>query len=556
MVANLVEIFARVAARKANEPALVWRDRVWTYAELQHRYHRFARALARRGYGCRRERAELESWESGQDAVALYLHNGNEYLEAMMGALAARATAVNVNYRYVANELAYLLRNSAARVLVYHATFAPTVAKVRGDLPELELLVQVDDDSHEALLDEAIPYERFLDGETTEPLDLPRSADDLFVIYTGGTTGLPKGVLWRQEDIFFNLFGGHLPGFPRLDTDEALDAHVDMGIGGKIIVAMPFMHGAGVGACFNTWHRGGTVVLPDENRRLDPESYWSAVERHAVDSLMLIGDAFALPLAAALKRKSYDTSAVRIVTSTAAVLSATAKADLLAGLPEHVMVIESVGSTETGLTAMSTLVAADAARDTSYDARAGTVLLSADQSRILDPMKDCGEIGWTARTGELPLGYLGDEKKTRETFVTLAGARYAIAGDRARYDDDGKMVLLGRESQCVNTGGEKVYVEEVERVVKTHPAILDALVVGRPSDRWGQEVTAIVSLREGESAPTVDALRAHCAPHLAGYKLPRAIVVAPAIIPLANGKPDYAWAKEIARSCSPTAIRS
>ncbi|MGH7804295.1 MAG: AMP-binding protein, partial [Candidatus Binatia bacterium] len=528
----------------------VWRDRSWSYAELEERFWRFARALARRGVGCRRERAELEPWESGQDAVALYLHNGNEYLEAMLGALAARATAVNVNYRYVANELAYLLKNSAAKVLVFHATFAPTVAKVRAELPDLEVLVQVPDDTGEPLLDGAIAWDDFVRAESGAPLELPRSGDDLFVIYTGGTTGLPKGVLWRQEDIFFNLFGGHLPGFERLDTLEKLEAHVGMGIGGKIIVAMPFMHGAGLGACFNTWHRGGTVVLPDEKRRLDPESYWSAVERHGVDSLMLIGDAFALPLADALRRNRWDLSSVRIVTSTAAVLSATAKADLLAGLPEHVMVIESVGSTETGLTAMSTLLGADAARDTSYDMRAGTVLLSADQSRILDPAKDRGEIGWTARTGELPLGYLGDAAKTRETFITLDGARYAIAGDRARYDGEGKLVLLGRESTCVNTGGEKVYVEEVERVVKTHPAILDALVVGRPSERWGQEVTAVVSLREGEGAPTVDALRAHCAPHLAGYKLPRAIVVAPAIVPLANGKPDYAWAKEVARSCS------
>ena len=554
MIANLVEIYRHVSRQKADHPALLWGDRSWTYAELEDRFHRFARGLARRGVGCRRERAELEPWVSGQDAVALYLHNGNEYLEAMMGALAARATAVNVNYRYVASELAYLLNNSSARVLVYHSCFAPLVGKVRAELPNLELLIQVEDDSGNKLLDGAIAYEDFLAAESGAPLDLPYSADDLFIIYTGGTTGLPKGVLWRQEDIFYNLFGGHLPGFERLDTLEKLEAHVGMGIGGKIVVAMPLMHGAGVGSCLNTWHRGGTVVFPDESRRLDPDSYWSAVERHGVDSLMLIGDAFALPLAAALKRKKYDTSSVRVVTSTAAVLSASAKADLLAGLPEHVLVIESVGSTETGLTAMSTLLAADAARDTSYDARAGTVLLSADRTRILDPEADRDEIGWTARTGELPLGYLGDPEKTAETFVTIRGTRYAIAGDRARFDENGKHVLLGRESMCVNTGGEKVYVEEVERVVKTHPAILDALVVGRPSERWGQEVTAVVSLRDGQDAPTVEGLRAHCAPHLAGYKLPRAIVVAPAIVPLANGKPDYARAKELA--CSPTATRS
>ena len=546
MLTHLVSIFDLVAGIQPEHPAILWGDRSISYAELQARFRRFGSALRRRGFGCRVERDALESWESGQDHVALYLHNGNEYLEALLGSFAARSAAVNVNYRYVESELGYLLKNSASRALVYHATFAPIVAKVRGDLPELELLIQVADGSGRPLLDGAIDYQELLAAESPAPLDLEYSSDDLFIIYTGGTTGFPKGVLWRQEDIFFNLLGGHLPNFPRLDSEEALRSHVAMGIGGRLIVGMPFMHGAGVSAAFNTWHRGGTIVLPEESRRLDPHSYWEAVARHGVDSVMLIGDAFALPLIQALRERRHDVSSIRVVTSTAAVLSASVKAELVSLLPEGVLVIESVGSTEAGLQAMSTLMAADAGRPATYEMREGTVLLDPERRQVLDRESAGETIGWTARTGNLPLGYLGDRDKTVETFPMIGGVRYAIAGDRAHYDADGRLVLLGRESTCINTGGEKVYVEEVERIVKSHPAILDTLVVGRPSERWGQEVTAVVSLRPGKDEPTVEELRAHCAGQLAGYKLPRAIVVAPAIIHLANGKPDYAWAKQYA----------
>ncbi len=522
MLTHLVSIFDLVAGIQRDHPAILWGDRRISYGELQARFRRFAGALRRRGFGCRVERSALEPWESGQDHVALYLHNGNEYLEALLGSFAARCAAVNVNYRYVEAELGYLLRNSASRVLCYHATFAPIVSRVRGDLPGLELLIQVADASGEPLLDGAIDYRKLLAGESAAPLDLSYSSDDLFIIYTGGTTGFPKGVLWRQEDIFYNLLGG-----------------------------MPFMHGAGVSAAFNTWHRGGTIVLPEESRRLDPHSFWEAVARHGVDSVMLIGDAFALPLIQALRERRHDVSSVRVVTSTAAVLSASVKAELVSLLPEGVLVIESVGSTEAGLQAMSTLAAAEAGRPATYEMREGTVLLDPERRQVLDRASAGQTIGWTARAGNLPLGYLGDRDKTVETFPTIDGVRYAIAGDRAHYDAAGRLVLLGRESMCVNTGGEKVYVEEVERIVKSHPAIFDTLVVGRPSERWGQEVTAVVSLRPGKDEPTVEELRAHCSGQLAGYKLPRAIVVAPAIVHLANGKPDYAWAKQYATTRQP-----
>ncbi len=550
MIINLVTIFDTLSRTRPDHPALVWRERSYSFQELQGRFRRFARALARRGLGCQRPRSELAAWESGQDHVGVFLHNCPEYLETLMGSLTARAAAVNVNYRYVARELVYLLSNSRARALVYHGAFAPTVAEVRRELPDLELLVQVGDDSGEALLEGAIDFESFVGAESPDPLDLTHSPDDLFIIYTGGTTGLPKGVLWRQEDIFFNLFGGHLPGFPKLDSEQKLVEHLGSGPAGSTIVALPFMHGAGVSAAFNSWHRGGFIVLPDENRRLDPHDFWRTVERHRIDTLMLVGDAFALPLIPALRDRRYDVSSVRVLTSTGAVLSPSVKQELVSLLPESVMVVESVGSTESGFQAMSTLLGADAGRAAAFQPREGTVLLRPDKSGILEPTaagtNEDATLGWTARAGHLPLGYLGDREKTLETFREIGGVRYCIAGDRARYDEAGRILLLGRESMCINTGGEKVYVEEVEQVVKSHPAILDVLVIGRPSDRWGQEVTAVVSLRPGFATPTVEDLRGHCASRIAGYKTPRAIVVAPEIAYLPNGKPDYAWAKSYA----------
>ncbi|HJQ84176.1 MAG TPA: AMP-binding protein, partial [Candidatus Binatia bacterium] len=449
---------------------------------------------------------------------------------------------VNVNYRYKAEEIVYLLATGAARALVYHAAFAPLVAEVRRDVPALRHLVQIADDSGNALLPGAVDYEAWLSAESEEPLDLPYSADDLYIIFTGGTTGMPKGVLWRHEDVFFNGLGGHIPGFDRLDSDEKLLAHVNAGLGGRFLVAPPFMHGAGQWAAFNTFHRGGTVVLPDEAQRLDPHAVWRTVARERIDQMQIIGDAFAQPLIAALREGGYDVSSIRVVGSTAAVFSPSVKRELAALLPESTMFVESIGATEAGLQAMSWNAAAGPGGQSAYQLRDNSAVLSDDRTRFLEPGSD--DIGWIATRGHLPLGYLGDPEKTRQTFPTIDGVRYCVGGDRARFGPDGALVFLGRESACINTGGEKVFAEEVERVVKSHPAVADALVVGTPSARWGQQVTAVVSLAPGTSGLGVEELRAHCAPHLADYKLPKALVVAAAITRSPSGKPDYVWAKE------------
>jgi 3-oxocholest-4-en-26-oate---CoA ligase len=389
-----------------------------------------------------------------------------------------------------------------------------------------------------------VEYETWVAGASDALPDLPFSADDLYVLYTGGTTGLPKGVLWRHEDVFYNGLGGHLPGFSRLETDEQLRDHVNMGIGGRALICLPFMHGAGQWNVFNSFHRGGTVVLPDETRRLDPASVWRAVERHRCDAIMMTGDGVARPLLQGLRAGSYDVSSIRAVTSTAAVLSPAVRDELLAAFSDGLLLLESLGASEMGLQAMTNDTASGHRGLPAYPPRDGTVLLRSDRSGVLPPGTD--EVGWIAFTGHLPLGYLADPEKTRQTFPVVQGVRYSVGGDRGRWLPDGRLLFLGREAMCINTGGEKVFVEEVERVLKSHPAVDDALVVGTPSERWGQQVTAVVSLRSGAEAPTVEAIRAHCDPHLAGYKLPKAVVTAPEIVRSPSGKPDYAWAKQFA----------
>jgi fatty-acyl-CoA synthase len=542
MLANLAVLQELIARHVGEREALVWRDRVLTFADVTARSRRVGHALRRLGLGCRRERRELEPWESGQDHVAIYLYNGPEYVETMYGTWKARAAFVNVNYRYVADELRYVLEQSGTRVIVYHAAFAPLLDAVRGAVPSLRHLVQVADDSGNALLAGAIDYEEWLARESDAPLDLPYSPDDLYVIFTGGTTGMPKGVLWRHEDVFFNGLGGHVPGFERLDTEEKLIQHVQSGLGGRFLVGPPFMHGAGQWAFFNTYHRGGTTILPDEVRRLDAHSVWRTVERQRVDQMSIVGDAFAQPLLDALRNGKYDASTINVISSTAAVLSPSVKRELAALLPEHTMYIESIGATEAGLQAMSWNAASGPGGQSAYQLRDNSVVLSADRTAFLEP--GASEIGWIATKGHLPLGYLGDPERTRQTFPTIDGVRYCIGGDRARWGEDGQLVFLGRDSVCINTGGEKVFAEEVERVVKSHPAVYDALVVGVPSARWGQQVTAVVSLAPGSPTPTVEELRAHCAGQLADYKIPKAVVVATEIMRSPSGKPDYAWAKQ------------
>lgn len=541
MAFTLPAIHDGIARLVPDREAIVTPTRRLSWADFVRRSRQLAWVLHRAGLGCYRPRSELAPWESGQDHLGIYLYNCPEYLEAMAAAFRARLAPFNVNYRYVEKELLYLLQDARTKALVYHASFAPRLSRILPQLPDVRLLLQVDDGSGEALLPGALDYESALASAPDEPLPVTPDPDDLYIVYTGGTTGQPKGVLWRQEDIFFAALGGRMPGGAPVQSLEELLERVPYGAFMRILPAPPFMHGAGHWTAFMILHQGGTVVLPREVRHLDPDDIWQTVEREQVFSLSIVGDAFAIPLLEQLSRKTYDLSCLRVIGSGGALLSPSVKAQLLQRLP-HVTVVDGFGSSETG--AQGAAASANPSDvSTRFQMDPDTVLLDELRQRVLQPGER--EIGWIARRGYVPLGYLGDREKTERTYVTIDGVRYAVPGDRAQYADDGSIVVLGRDSVCINTGGEKVYAEEVEQVLKSHPAVYDVVVTGTPSERWGQQVTAVVSLRPGFTT-SAEELREFAAGQLARYKLPRAIVFVNEVVRSPTGKPDYRWAREVA----------
>jgi acyl-CoA synthetase (AMP-forming)/AMP-acid ligase II len=535
---NLADIHEAVSASSPDRECIVWRDRRFTYGQVTERTRRLANYLAGRGLGVRAERPSLSGWESGQSHLALYLYNSNEYLEGMLGAFKARVAPFNVNYRYVEEELLYLFRDAKAEAAIYHAALAPTLAKVLPQLPHLKVLLQVADESGHALLPGAVDYEEALASSSPDRPAAPLSPDDLYILYTGGTTGMPKGVLWRQSDIYFAALGGTRPGAGEHPDMESV---LSMAGGGpRMLPAPPFMHGAAHWAAFNTMNGGGTVVIQDDNKRLDPDDVWSLVEREKVQGLLIVGDAFARPLLDQLEKKSYDLSSLAMLISGGAVLNVKIKEEILEKIPD-VMILDGIGSSETGSQAANMSSKGMGASTGSFLPQPGNCVLSEDFATVLAPGSEA--MGWFAKAGRVPLGYLGDRAKTEKTFPVLGGVRYSVPGDRARHLASGLIEVLGRDSVTINSGGEKIFAEEVEQALKHHPAVYDAVVCGRPSERWGQEVVAVVALREGATA-SEESLLEECARHLARYKLPKAFVLRDSILRSPSGKADYRWARE------------
>ena len=532
-----------VAATIGDRELIIQGERRYTYAEILERSNRLAGYLHSRGLGCHTERSTLAGHEVGQDLLGLYAYNGNEFVEALLGSFAARVAPFNVNFRYVKSELQYLLADSGATALIYHAAFAPRLAEILPDLPQLRVLIQIADDSGNALLDGAVDYESIIESSSPTSL-VAHSPDDLYVLYTGGTTGMPKGVLWRQHDIFMTSFGGRniMTGETVGSTDEIV-ARVAAGPGTKVLILPPLIHGAAQWSVMTAITTGQTLVFPAVVDHLDAEDVVRTIEREKVMTVTVVGDAMARPLVAAIEKGIADVSSLAVVANGGALLTPYVKERLIEVLP-NAMVVDGVGSSETG-GQMSHLSVAGAVSTGTFNAGPDTFVAAEDLGSILAPGHE--GIGWLAQRGYVPLGYKGDAAKTASTFPVIDGVRYAVPGDRARHRADGVIELLGRDSVTINSGGEKIFVEEVETAIASHPAVADVVVTGRPSERWGQEVVAVVALADDACADAGE-LTAHAGKSLARYKLPKAVIFRPVIERSPSGKADYRWAREQAVS--------
>lgn len=542
---NLAAVHEAVEAAVGTRECIVRGARRFTYHEVGDRSRRFANHLLANGLGQVRDRASLPPLSSGQDHVALYLHNSNEYLEAMLGAFKARTVPFNVNYRYVAEELRYVLHDAAARAIVFHSRFAPVLSAVLGELPALQLLLQVPDRSGHPLLPGALWYE---DALAAQPATLERdlveswSGDDLYMLYTGGTTGMPRGVIWRQDDIFAAAMGGR-----RLDTNEPWASYNEIAReavrgGSRLMPTSPLMHGAAHWLAFSAFTNGNTVVLGDEAQSFDPAVVLDTVEAEDVNMLMIVGDAFGRPLVEELERNPRFLDSLLVIVSGGAALSAGVKQRLITALP-NVMVLDGLGASETGTQASQLTAPGQVATSGVFVPTAGAAVLSANRQHVLVAGDE--EVGWLAQSGRVPLGYLGDPERSAERMVTIDGTRYALTGDRARSLSDGRIELKGRDSAVINTGGEKVFAEEVEAALLSHPDLRDALVTGVPSELWGEEVVAVVEVAPGRD-PSDSELLAAAGRTIARFKLPKSIIRTEHVVRSPVGKPDYAWARRVA----------
>jgi acyl-CoA synthetase (AMP-forming)/AMP-acid ligase II len=524
MALNIADLFEHAADVFAERIAVACGERQVTYRELEERTNRLAHHLAAIGV------------QPG-DHVGLYARNSIEAAETLIASCKLRAAAVNINYRYVENELRYMFADADLAALVYDREFAPRVAAVAP--PGLRGTVVIDDGSG-ADIGTGTAYADALAAASPERDFPPRSNDDIYIIYTGGTTGYPKGVMWRSEDIWRTLGGGidFVTGVPLGDEWEQSRRGLET-TGMVKICAAPLIHGNAQVATLAGFFAGDTIVLLPH---FDAHEIWRAVERHKVNLLVIIGDAMARPLIEAYREGGYDASSLVAISSSAALFSPVVKDDCAAALP-HVLITEAIGSSETGFAGLSFVSAgAEQRGGPTVTPGPGTIVLD-DKGGRAGP----GQVGRLARGGHVPLGYYKDPAKTAAMFAEVDGQRYAVPGDLARVEADGTVTLLGRGNTCVNTGGEKVFPEEVEGALKSHPDVFDALVIGLPDERLGQRVTALVQPREGR-AIDLASLEAHVRGQIAGYKVPRSVWLVDAIGRTAAGKADYGWAHRYATS--------
>ncbi|MCX4728410.1 acyl-CoA synthetase [Streptomyces sp. NPDC090052] len=533
---NLADLFESVVDAVPDREALVFIDhpgtgaeRRLTYAALDEAANRIAHHLA-------------DSGIRPGEHLGLHLYNGVEYLQTVLACLKARVVPVNVNYRYVEEELVYLYRDADLAALVFDGEFTERVAAALPKTEKLRHLIRVGEPP-EGAPEPGVRPVAYADAEAAGSPERgfgPRSADDQFIIYTGGTTGMPKGVMWRAEDLFFSGLGGGAPTGEPVGAPEELAERVAAGGDGiTFFPTPPLMHGTSTLTAFIAFNFGQRIVI---HRKFAPEEVLRTIEKEKVTSVSLVGDAMLRPLIDALSGplSGTDCSSLFSVSSSGAIMSETVRAQFQELVPTA-MLLNNFGSSESGFNGTAT---PDSGPDKGFRLRMNS------RTAVVDPATcrqvAVGEVGRIAQRGHVPLGYYNDPQKTAETFFQSDGERWVLLGDMATVDEEGIVTVLGRGSQCINTGGEKVYPEEVEQALKSHPDVYDALVAGVPDARWGNHVAAVVQVRPGADEPSLDDIQAHCRSKIAGYKVPRQLVIAPEIQRSPSGKADYRWARGVA----------
>ncbi len=538
---NLADLFEMVVDTVPEDrEALVCGEQRLSYQQLERRANQLGHYLQSRGV-------------AAGDHVGLYMYNCNQYLEALLACFKIRAVPINVNYRYVDEELAYVVENADMVALVHGREFAQRIADVRGSCPKLQVTVATEDGSDADLAPaSAVAHEEAIASQSAERDFGERSDDDLFILYTGGTTGMPKGVMWTHKAVFFGGLGG--AGFFHPDGPiSAPEQIAQRARSATPLVSMPLaplMHGAALwGACIALL--SGSTVLLNPNRSLNGEQVWDIIEREGAHSVMLVGDAMAVPLLDALRANPgrWNLPNLFSLGSGGAVFSESVQKGLQEIIP-HMMVSNSFGSSETGSQGQHNGMASDGLGRIARGEHADVLT---PEGRFIQP--GSGDRGYLARSGHIPSGYYNDPEKTAKTFITVDGKGWVLTGDISTVDADGTVIVYGRGSNCINSGGEKIFPEEVEQAIKAHPAVFDALVVGVPDQRFGERVAVVAQIRDGASL-TLENLQAACREHVAGYKVPREMHFSDHIGREPSGKPNYRWAREYATGRKPDAIET
>lgn len=536
---NAADIFEGVVDRVPDREAIVHGSTRLTYKELDARSNKAANALKKLGI------------KKGSH-IGIYAFNCVEWLEIMLGAYKLCAIPININYRYVEEELKYLIDNADMEAIFYHKQFSNKLENIKSHLPLLKDFICIEDNSGEDdVIDKSFNFEDLIANEDESRLDVDRSGDDKYILYTGGTTGMPKGVVWRMEDVLMTLGGGidAVTGekypTPEAFADKCLQDQT-------IALALaPFMHGGAQWQSFNSFFSGWKLIINDQVS-FDADYVWEVVAKEKVMNLTIMGDAMGRPLCDALPRaieKGLDLSSLFVLSSTASVFSASIKDTILEYLP-NLFLIDAVGSSETGATGVNIHTKDGKLKDSGggpkFTKPNFSEILNLDTKEVIPP-SDTETIGYLARKGHVPVAYYKDEEKSKKTFIEVGGVRYSIPGDMAKYEEDGQMTLLGRGSVSINSGGEKIFPEEVEMALKAHPNIFDCLVVGVKDYRWGQKVVAVIQRRENDEL-SLDDIKDVASKYIASYKMPKEIVFSELIERAPSGKPNYQWAQEFANS--------